>query len=39
MKAVSKGKGKKAKSDATEEVWNLRLYVAGQTTEINYGLY
>lgn len=31
MKAVSTGKGKKAKSDVTEEVWNLRLYVAGQT--------
>jgi len=23
--------GKKAKSGATEEIWNLRLYVAGQT--------
>ena len=31
MKAVSKGKAKKAKSDAMEETWNLRLYVAGQT--------
>jgi circadian clock protein KaiB len=31
MKAVSKGKGTKAKSEAAEEVWNLRLYVAGQT--------
>jgi len=31
MKAVSTGKGKKTKSDVTEEVWNLRLYVAGQT--------
>jgi circadian clock protein KaiB len=31
MKAVSTGKGKKTKSDATEEIWNLRLYVAGQT--------
>ena len=31
MKAVSRGKGKKAKTDATEEIWNLRLYVAGQT--------
>jgi circadian clock protein KaiB len=31
MKAVPKGKGTKAKSDATEEVWNLKLYVAGQT--------
>jgi circadian clock protein KaiB len=31
MKAVSPGKGKKAKAAATEEIWNLRLYVAGQT--------
>jgi len=31
MKAVSKDKGKKTKSDVPEEVWNLRLYVAGQT--------
>ena len=31
MKAASKVKGKKGNSDATEEVWNLRLYVAGQT--------
>ena len=31
MKAVSPGKGKKAKTDAKEEIWNLRLYVAGQT--------
>jgi circadian clock protein KaiB len=31
MKAVSTGKGKKTKSDATEEIWNLSLYVAGQT--------
>jgi len=31
MKAVSPGKGKKAKTDSTEEIWNLRLYVAGQT--------
>jgi len=31
MKAVSPGKGKKAKTDSTEESWNLRLYVAGQT--------
>ena len=23
--------GKKAKTDAAEEIWNLRLYVAGQT--------
>ena len=31
MKAVSSGKGKKAKTSATAEIWNLRLYVAGQT--------
>ena len=31
MKAVTPRKGKKAKTDATEEIWNLRLYVAGQT--------
>ena len=31
MKAVSQGKRKKAKTDATKEIWNLRLYVAGQT--------
>jgi circadian clock protein KaiB len=31
MKPVSPGKGKKAKIDSTEEIWNLRLYVAGQT--------
>jgi circadian clock protein KaiB len=31
MKVVSKVKGKKTKIDATEEIWNLRLYVAGQT--------
>ena len=31
MKAVTTGKGKKAKSDLTAEIWNLRLYVAGQT--------
>lgn len=31
MKAVSPEKGKKAKTDATAEIWNLRLYVAGQT--------
>jgi circadian clock protein KaiB len=31
MKAVSSGKGKKAKTDSTEKLWNLRLYVAGQT--------
>jgi circadian clock protein KaiB len=31
VKAVSTGKGKKAKADSTKEIWNLRLYVAGQT--------
>ena len=31
MKAVSKEKGKIAKTDATEVIWSLRLYVAGQT--------
>ena len=31
MKTVSPGKGKKAKIDAPEGIWNLRLYVAGQT--------
>jgi len=31
MKPVSPEKGKKAKTDATEKIWNLRLYVAGQT--------
>ena len=31
MKMVTKVKEKKAKTDATEEIWNLRLYVAGQT--------
>jgi circadian clock protein KaiB len=31
MKDVSPGKGKKAKAGSTEEIWNLRLYVAGQT--------
>ena len=31
MKAVSSGKGKKTKTDSKEEIWNLRLYVAGQT--------
>ena len=33
MKAVSLGKGKKAKTAATEEIWTLRLYVAGQTSK------
>jgi circadian clock protein KaiB len=31
VKTVSPGKGKKAKPDAAEVIWNLRLYVAGQT--------
>ena len=31
MKAVAPGKRKKAQIDPTEEIWNLRLYVAGQT--------
>jgi circadian clock protein KaiB len=31
VKAVTPGKEKKAKIDSTEETWNLRLYVAGQT--------
>jgi len=31
MKAVSKVKTKKTKNEAMEEIWNLRLYVAGQT--------
>ena len=31
MKAAPSGKGKQAKTDSTEETWNLRLYVAGQT--------
>jgi len=31
MSAVSEEKGKKVKTDAPEESWNLRLYVAGQT--------
>jgi circadian clock protein KaiB len=31
VKAASSGKGKKAKTDSTEEIRNLRLYVAGQT--------
>jgi len=30
---VAPGKGKKAKADATEAIWNLRLYVAGQTSK------
>jgi len=31
MKAVASGKKKKAKTDPTEEIWNLRLYVTDQT--------
>jgi circadian clock protein KaiB len=31
MKAATPGKGKKAKTDKAEDIWNLRLYVAGQT--------
>jgi circadian clock protein KaiB len=31
MKSVSPGKGKPAKSHSKEKIWNLRLYVAGQT--------
>jgi circadian clock protein KaiB len=31
MKAVLPEKEKKAKTDAPEEIWSLRLYVAGQT--------
>ena len=31
MKAVSTVKGKKAKIGETKGIWNLRLYVAGQT--------
>jgi circadian clock protein KaiB len=31
MKAVASGKGKKEITDSTEEIWNLRLYVAGQS--------
>lgn len=31
MKADSPGKRKKTKTGPTEESWNLRLYVAGQT--------
>jgi circadian clock protein KaiB len=31
MKAVSTAKGKKATAASAEEIWNLRLYVAGQT--------
>jgi circadian clock protein KaiB len=31
MKLVSSKKGKKITTDVTEGLWNLRLYVAGQT--------
>jgi circadian clock protein KaiB len=31
MKAVASGRGKKVITDSTEEIWDLRLYVAGQT--------
>jgi circadian clock protein KaiB len=31
MKTVSPVKGKQATAGSTEEIWNLRLYVAGQT--------
>ena len=31
MKAIASDKEKKATTDPTEEIWNLRLYVAGQT--------
>ena len=33
MKMVTAVKAKKSKKDATEEIWNLRLYVAGQTSK------
>lgn len=31
MKSASPENGKQEKTDSTEEIWNLRLYVAGQT--------
>jgi circadian clock protein KaiB len=31
MKAGASEKGQKVKTDSTAEIWNLRLYVAGQT--------
>jgi circadian clock protein KaiB len=31
MNSVLPGKGKKAKTNPPEEIWNLRLYVAGLT--------
>jgi circadian clock protein KaiB len=33
VKAVTTVKGKKSKTEATKEIWNLRLYVAGQTSK------
>jgi circadian clock protein KaiB len=33
MKAAAPTKAKKVKTDKTEEIWNLRLYVAGQTSK------
>ncbi len=33
MKTVTTRTEKKAKANVTEEVWNLRLYVAGQTSK------
>jgi circadian clock protein KaiB len=33
LKMVTTVKEKKAKIDTTEEIWNLRLYVAGQTAK------
>ena len=33
MKAGLPKNGKKVKTDATEKTWNLRLYVAGQTSK------
>jgi len=33
MKAAAPTKAKKVKTNKTEEIWNLRLYVAGQTSK------
>jgi circadian clock protein KaiB len=33
MKVVAPAKAKKVKINKTEEIWNLRLYVAGQTSK------
>jgi circadian clock protein KaiB len=33
MKVVAPAKAKKVKTNKTEEIWNLRLYVAGQTSK------